>query len=48
MDVVKFGGITGIDDMVWEKIFPDDFKRNRLELKLKDGLVKIVHKILWE
>jgi hypothetical protein len=25
MDVVKSGGITRIDDMAWEKIFPDGF-----------------------
>jgi hypothetical protein len=29
MDVVKFGGITKIDDMAWGKNFPYDF------LKLK-------------
>lgn len=33
MDMVQFGGITRIDDMACEKIFPDSFKRNRLELK---------------
>jgi hypothetical protein len=33
MDVVKFGGITRIDDMAWGKKFPNGFKRNRLKLK---------------
>lgn len=33
MDVVQFGGITGIDDMAYEKIFLDGFFWNRLELK---------------
>jgi hypothetical protein len=33
MDVVQFGGITRIDDMAYEKIFLDCFKRNRLEFK---------------
>jgi hypothetical protein len=33
MDVVKFGGITWIDDMAWEKIFSNDLKRHSLELK---------------
>jgi hypothetical protein len=41
MDVVKSRGIKLIDNMEWEKIFLDGFKRNRLELKT-------VYKILWK
>lgn len=45
MDVLKFGGITRIDDMAWKKK-SDGFFWNRLELKfIIDGLVKTVHKI---
>jgi hypothetical protein len=43
MDVMKFGGITLIDDMRWGKKFRDGFKRNCLKLKFYGRFNQIVH-----